>query len=72
MSYKEFVRWCNNRACDGCWGFDAVLICAQIIGKINSYPFWKREKEWKKVSDEIVNEIVIPINRKIEDMKTRE
>ena len=20
MKYKEFIRWCNERACDGCWG----------------------------------------------------
>ena len=69
MSYKEFVNWCNERACDGCWGINTILICTHIMSKINSHPFWKREKEWKKIADEVVNEIVIPINRKIEELK---
>ena len=68
MKYKKFVRWCNDRAFDGCWGFHEATICLNIIDSIKKFPFWKREKEWKKISNEVLNTIVIPINQKIERM----
>lgn len=39
MKYKEFVRWCNERACDGCWGLNTAMICINIINNMTSIPF---------------------------------
>ena len=36
MEYKEFVRWCNERAADGCWGMQTAMICASIIAEIRA------------------------------------
>lgn len=69
MKYKEFVRWCNERACDGCWGFITAMTCINIINNMKSIPFWKRKKEWNKISEDVYNEIVLPINKKIEQLK---
>lgn len=67
MKFKEFNSWCNDRACDGCWGMNEAIICVRVATEILQEPFWKREKIWKtKYKDEIVNKIVIPTNKLIE------
>lgn len=43
MKYKEFVAWCNERACDGQWSGQMALVCTHIIDDIRMLPFWKRE-----------------------------
>lgn len=68
MTFKEFVEWCNNRACDGCWGIIEAMACIDIISKIRKLPFWKRKKAWKEKEQQVLDEIVNPINRKIEEM----
>jgi hypothetical protein len=27
MKYKEFVKWCNERACDGAWSIGTAMSC---------------------------------------------
>jgi hypothetical protein len=71
MTFKEFDEWCNERACDGCWGMVTALVCIDILENVKKVPFWKRRKYWeseyeKRVLDEIVN----PIEKKIEELKT--
>ena len=34
MSYKEFFRWCNDRACDGKWSMETAIKCLDIIDEI--------------------------------------
>ena len=34
MTFKEFVEWCNDRACDGCWGMIESMVCMDIISSI--------------------------------------
>ena len=69
MTYKEFVNWCNRRACDGCWSMGTAIYCIEVVKKINDLPFWKRKKEWLKVKDTIEKDVVSVINAKIEAMK---
>lgn len=70
MKFKEFSRWCNNRACDGCWGMSEAMICVRACEEIYTYPFWKREKIWKeRYEDEIVYSIVNPTNELIKKYK---
>lgn len=68
MTFKEFVIWCNERACDGCWGMNEAMICIAIMAEVKNKPFWKRKKKWKMIEDEVVNKIVNPINEKIEEL----
>ena len=67
MTYKQFNDWCNQRACDGCWGMNTAMFCIDIIKQIQSQPFWKRERKWRELNTEysIQNNIINPINNKI-------
>lgn len=68
MTFKEFSRWCNMRAADGCWGYVTGCICIEVISDVQKQPFWKREKYWrKKYEDDVVTKIVNPINAKIRE-----
>lgn len=69
MTYKEFVSWCNERACDGCWGSSTAIYCIEVMTTIDALPFWKRKKEWLKVKDTIETDIVPVINTKIQALK---
>ena len=69
MTFKEFEAWCNQRACDGCWGMLDAMVCIDIIEKVRKQRFWKREKFWQeKYSDDVMEQIVSPIERKIEEV----
>lgn len=72
MKFKEFKDWCNDRACDGRWGMVASISCIEIMGQVNSQPFWKRERKWQELNTEyeIENSIVIPINNKIAELES--
>lgn len=52
MSYKQFVAWCNERACDGGWSVGTAIACIGIMDTIRPLPFWKREKAWQKINTE--------------------
>lgn len=48
MKFKEFTNWCNERACDGCWGMLEAMACIDLIGEVKKVPFWKREKNLER------------------------
>lgn len=69
MKYKEFVDWCNQRACDGCWSMNTAIYCIGVCEAVNTLPFWKRNKVWKeKYEEEVVRDIVEVINEKRREM----
>lgn len=73
MKFKEFNSWCNERACDGCWGMVEAMTCIDIAREILKEPFWKREKIWKtKYESDVVNQIVGPTNKLIEKYRNGE
>lgn len=65
MSYKEFKKWCNQRACDGLWGLLEALTCINIMAEIDRLPFWKREKAWREKEKQVYDEIITPVNKRI-------
>lgn len=70
MKYKEFRKWCNDRACDGRWSMENAQYCIAVIEIFKYIPFWKREKVWQKIyKDFILNSIVIPTNNIIANLK---
>lgn len=69
MKFKEFVSWCNDRTCDGCWSMLVALTCINVIDKVREVPLWKREKYWKQeYESRVLEEIVNPINQKIKEV----
>lgn len=70
MKFKEFENWCNERACDGCWGMLEVMVCINLMNKIRKIQFWKREKFWKEnYEQKVLEEIINPIVNKLEKME---
>lgn len=53
MTYKEFIAWCNERACDGCWDMETAIHCLNIITVMKSVPFWRRKKLWIAIKNDI-------------------
>ena len=73
MTFKQFMAWCNERACDGCWSFDVVTFCIEIIRDVKKQPFWRRERHWKILNEmfDIENKVVNHINAKIEELEKK-
>lgn len=53
MKYKEFVDWCNERACDGCWDMETATLCLNVITTMKSVPFWRRKKLWTAIKNDL-------------------
>lgn len=49
MKFKEFVNWCNERACDGCWGTLTAMACIDLIGEVKKPHFGKEKNSGKKI-----------------------
>lgn len=70
MKYKEFVKWCNERACDGCWGIRLAMDCICAMEDINKEFFWQREKTWQKHElYQSICQCISETNKKIEQYK---
>ncbi len=48
MTYKEFKKFCNERATDGCWSLKQAQFCIDVRNYIDAHWFWQREKVWKE------------------------
>ena len=69
MTFKQFVKWCNDRACDGCWGYIDAMQCIEVMRDVRTYPFWKREDYWQHhYMHSTVIKIVTQINKKIAEV----
>lgn len=44
MKFKEFVKWCDDRAYDGCWGLMEAIICIDIIEKVQKIASGKEKR----------------------------
>ena len=69
MKYREFVLWCGERATDGCWDFETATLCIRIINVMQGIPFRKKRKAWREIQDSVEKATVLPINKKIRDLK---
>lgn len=70
MKYKEFVNWCNERACDGWWGMDLTMLCIGVMQDIIKEFFWEKVKAWRKHElYEYICQHISQINIKIENNK---
>lgn len=48
MTYKEFKKFCNDRACDGYWCAEDAVLCIQTLQVMKRTPIWKRKEVWKE------------------------
>ena len=62
MTYKEFVEYCSDRACDGRWGFDEAVACLAVIDEINAIKVktlgFTRKKKTEQAQEEAWKKIV--------------
>lgn len=63
MTFKEFCKWANQRACDGKWDFTTCMLSISIIDEINQAPFWKRNRIWKSKYEFIASHFLKEIKR---------
>lgn len=68
MTFKQFRKWCNDRACDGCWGSHDALYCTNLIDTMMKIPWWKRKRVWKQIEHRVIYAVVTPINQKIKEV----
>lgn len=69
MTLKEFLKWCDDRWHDGCWGPGVAMTCIAIMEDIRNEPFWRRKKRWAEINEDnnVYNAIIQPINKKIQE-----
>lgn len=68
MTLKQFKAWCNDRACDGCWGFSEAKLCVELLDNMAQIPWWRRNRTWKKIANRVKFAIVDPTNKKIQEV----
>ena len=69
MTFREFESWCNQRACDGCWGMLEAMTCIDILKTVRKKWLWKREKFWQEeYATDVTEQIVNPIEKKITEL----
>lgn len=57
VSFEEFDKWCNERACDGAWSLNDAINCAEAVRQVLKIkPLFgrkkAREKEWERIKVE--------------------
>ena len=58
ITLSEFGDFCNERACDGCWNIESVILCIEIYRECMSKPFWKRKRYFQKHYGEAITKFV--------------
>ena len=73
MTFKEFIAWGNDRACDGAWNLIEVMVVVDIVEDVRKRLPWRQEKYWKKrYESRVMQQIVIPINKRIKESLRKE
>ena len=60
LTFEEFKKWCNMRACDGQWSVFAACFYIEAINQVLKVkPLFSRkkarEKEWERIKNEYFN-----------------
>jgi hypothetical protein len=60
ITFKEFSRYCNDRACDGKWDFATALVCCKVAREVyEEKPLFRknkaREQKWQELKKEYFN-----------------
>lgn len=68
MTFKEFSKWANARACDGRWGIQHIVATTEIYADMNKVKFFKK-RFWKENCEERAIKIVESVNRIAKQLK---
>lgn len=68
MTFKEFSKWANDRACDGQWGLQHAMATSEIYKAMNTVKFFK-ERFWKKNCESRAIQIVESVKKISEQLK---
>lgn len=51
ITFEEFDKWANDRACDGGWGIGTAIVCIEAINVVLAVKpiFWRKKAREKKV-----------------------
>lgn len=71
MTFREFSRWANERACDGQWGFQHVIATQEIYAVMDNTNIFNRKSVWKKQCENRAIEIVESVKRIAEELKEK-
>lgn len=53
-TFKEFIDWANQRACDGGWDMRTAMVCIKAINEVlDVKPIFRRKKAREKKWEEI-------------------
>lgn len=52
MTYKEFKKYCNDRACDGKWSIEEAIFCVETMKDIDKIEIKILGIKSKKKTDE--------------------
>lgn len=60
VTFKEFNKWANDRACDGAWSMFLAMNCIKATKRVLAVkPLFgrekAREKEWERIKSEYFN-----------------
>ena len=60
ITFDEFDKWCNDRACDGDWSISVAVNCIEAVKQVLAVkPLFgrkkAREKEWERIKNEYFN-----------------
>jgi len=70
MKYKEFKKWCNERAADSMWNILTAMKCIEVMRVVDKFWFWKRDKIWREYYEAfMLATFVKPTNDLIEQYK---
>ena len=61
MTYKEFIDWCNCRACTGLWTIDVYTVFMGVAKDVNKH--FLKERYWQKNYKELVEPIIHQVER---------
>lgn len=70
MKYKEFKKWCRERAKDNMWNMFTAMKCVEVMHIVDKFWFLKRDKIWREHYEAFMLETFVkPINKLIEQYK---
>lgn len=70
MTFKEFRKWANERACDGQWGLTQAIETAEIYDNMRKAKLFKK-RYWKNNCEERAIKLVESVNQITEQVKEK-
>ncbi len=63
MTYKQFVKWMNDRSSDGQWGMTHAMAAVGLLMAVKEHGFWSRRRFWRDTGEAAAKAIVADVER---------